>query len=85
VLLQCIGVNEFVEPQFLSGKSPYEGWLLCSDGFRHVLTEAELEQYICGAARASESEMKSILIDLVELNKARLETDNISAIWIRTK
>jgi serine/threonine protein phosphatase PrpC len=85
VLLQCIGVNEFVEPQLLSGKSPYEGWLLCSDGFRHVLTEAELEQYICGAARASESEMKSTLIDLVELNKARLETDNISAIWIRTK
>lgn len=82
VLLQCIGVNQFFEPQYESGsinKGDYV--LLCSDGFRHVVTGEEIFEKL--HATSSEAAMKKGLVHLVEMNKQRLENDNITAALVK--
>lgn len=82
VLLQCIGVNKYFEPQYISGiLKKGEGMLMCSDGFRHEVKEAEL--YAELEAANDEQTMRRKLVHLVELNKQRKETDNITAILIK--
>lgn len=84
VLLQCIGVNTGFNPQFLTGQIEKGNYiLLCSDGFRHMVTEHEMYTYLQKAT--GEKAMKQTLTDLVEWNKKRRETDNISAILIQLK
>lgn len=95
VLLQCIGVNEMVTPDFIKGQiKPGMSFLLCSDGFRHMLSLQELMQF-CHAnlkeqalgienREAVNYAMNGQLQYLIELNKSRNERDNISAILIKT-
>lgn len=94
VLLQCIGVNETVKPDFLQGRvKSGMSLLLCSDGFRHMISLQELMQY-CHVnlteqrlEKESRTEinhaMNGQLQYLIELNKNRNERDNISAILIK--
>ncbi len=84
VLLQCIGVINYFEPQAATGTlERNDGLLLCSDGFRHVVAEAELLEALQPDKLCTEKDMKEELMRLVELNKQRQETDNISAIYIK--
>lgn len=84
VLLQCIGVNEYFEPQIVNGYlGRGEAALICSDGFRHEISESEIFHALNPIKMCTEKEMKQMLINLVELNKQRKETDNISAIYIK--
>ena len=86
ILLQCIGVNEFIKPQFLRGfVQRGESILLCSDGFRHVVTEKELYENLHRGVRADIEAMKWKLVKMIELNKKRKEKDNISAILIKVE
>lgn len=86
VLLQCIGVNDYFEPQYVAGRlAEGDGVLICSDGFRHVVTEEELFTHLRPGDFWDETAMKQKLVSLVELNKQRQETDNISAIFIKLK
>lgn len=86
VLLQCIGINQYLEPQFLRGElKPGEAILVCSDGFRHEVTEKEIWSHLNPRIHNSESDIKKTLVVLTELNKQRMETDNISAIYIKKK
>lgn len=86
VLLQCIGVNQYVEPQFLEGYvEAGEAFLLCSDGFRHKVSEEELWKHLAPGRLNDSDSMQKELVELVELNKQRKETDNISAIYIKRK
>ncbi len=86
VLLQCIGVDEYVEPQFLTGVfDKHEELLICSDGFRHCVTEQEIKTCLHAGTFFSEETMKRNLKELVDLNMERGETDNISAIYIKLK
>lgn len=84
VLLQCVGVNSVVTADFFSGKT-YPGaiYLLCSDGFRHKVTPAEMLQKLQPGLAKSEKDLKESLIYLTELNIKRLENDNISSIAIK--
>ena len=51
VLLQCLGSTKEVVPAFYHGTvRPGSTYLLCSDGFRHVLTEGELQRRLGPAA-----------------------------------
>lgn len=95
VLLQCIGVDENINPVFLYGNIEEDtSFLLCSDGFRHVITEEEIMQYgkinLTGydftkyTRDEIRENMQKQLDYLVELNKNRGEKDNISAILIRS-
>lgn len=83
ILLQCIGASASVTPEFYCGNvKPGEMYLLCCDGFRHLITKEEFITFLCPLANKTEEDMKEHLTNLVELNKERKETDNISAVLI---
>ena len=86
VLLQCIGVNEFFEMQFLQGSiGQGEAMLLCSDGFRHKITADEIYVELKPESIQNENDIRRKLQKLIQLNKQRQETDNISAVYIKLK
>lgn len=84
VLLQCIGASSVVEPSYYSGNlSSGQIFMLCSDGFRHVITEQELFDKLNPNVLINEEKMKENAVYLTELNKYRREQDNISVILVR--
>lgn len=94
VLLQCIGTVNQVEPDFICGECQTgDSFLLCSDGFRHELSEREMYDYChlalenvewCVAYRQENSHvMNGQLQYLIEQNKIRMEKDNISAVLLK--
>lgn len=81
ILLQCIGASSSVMPAYYFGTvREGENYLLCCDGFRHVITEEEFVANLCPSANRTEEEMDAHVRALIELNKQRKETDNISAV-----
>lgn len=85
VLLQCVGASRIVEPDFFTGHvTVHECYMLCSDGFRHKITEEEIRTAFSPEKNEDEGVMKDNIVYLVERNKERGETDNISAILIKT-
>ena len=86
VLLQCIGASVVVQPDFFYGDVRNEEvYMLCSDGFRHIITETEMyEQFSPSRIKNSEM-MKQSAVYLTDLNKYRHETDNISVILIKSE
>lgn|SRR5690606_4641703 len=84
VLLQCIGASRIVEPDFIQGRAkPGEVYILCSDGFRHMITEEEMYHAFLPESIQDEIEMEKQAKRLVELNKERQETDNISVVVVK--
>jgi len=72
-------------PDFFFGQTKKDAvYLLCSDGFRHVVSPLELYQAFAPQLMQSAEIMKQREVEIIELNKARQETDNISVITIRT-
>lgn len=85
MLLQCVGASNFIEPEFYVGVTqPNAVYMLCSDGFRHVITWEEIYQYLNPYQMTTEDVMTNQLVYLTELNKYRREDDNISVAAIRT-
>lgn len=81
VLLQCVGASDIVSPDFYNGDIVAGTvFLLCSDGFRHVLSVDEMYEKINPFQIGEEEEIRQRIIDLIEINKNRGEVDNISAI-----
>ena len=84
VLLQCVGASEYIEPEFYSGYvSKNDVFMLCSDGFRHIITSEEIYQYLNPAALYTEQNMLQNITYLTDLNKYRMEEDNISVALIK--
>ncbi|MFI3213536.1 MAG: protein phosphatase 2C domain-containing protein [Eubacteriales bacterium] len=82
-LTQCIGINsDFSCNYYLGNIVKGSEFLLCSDGFRNVITKEEIYQYIKLKKRCDERDMMKVLVSLVELNKKRKEIDNITAVLI---
>lgn len=85
VLLQCVGASPVIEPDFYMGDVQInQCYLLCCDGFRHVITPQEMYQYMNPVLCTDAETMRRNIVNLTELNKQRMETDNISAVLIRT-
>lgn len=85
VLLQCVGASQIVEPEFTKGTIQRNAvYMLCSDGFRHQISNEEMMEKIGPAASTDEEKMKFGAIYLTELVKNRKESDNISVALIRT-
>jgi Serine/threonine protein phosphatase len=85
VLLQCIGASERVVPQFLTGDIREEAvYLLCTDGFRHELMPEEIYQYLNPQVLADKEQSQIRIRQLIDLNKQRNESDNITAAVIHT-
>lgn len=86
VLLQCIGTSDYVEPDFFTGAVQNgHGYLLCCDGFRHVVAPTEFYSALQSKNFKEERTVNAALKQLAELNMSRGETDNISAIYIRSR
>ncbi len=86
VLLQCVGASEEIAPDFYTGKyQNNELFMLCSDGYRHVITVEEFYQYINPTTLQSEAQMTEVAKYFTDLNKYRRESDNISVVLIRTE
>ena len=86
ILLQCIGASEVVIPDFFKGDALGNTvYVLCSDGFRHLITEDELYEAFCPENTRAEFEIKSNELELIELNKKRQEKDNISVLTIKIR
>ena len=84
VLLQCVGASPVVEPEFTKGDvTPNTMFMLCSDGFRHQISDAEMMDKIGPNAVKDEEEMKYGCIYLTELVKNRKESDNITVALIK--
>lgn len=84
VLLQCVGASEYIEPEFYSGHvEQNDVFMLCSDGFRHIITQEEMYQYLNPSALFTEQNMLQNITYLTDLNKYRREEDNISAALIK--
>lgn len=84
VLLQCIGASGDVEPAFWQGVvNSKDSFLLCSDGFRHVLSDEEIYETIIGENLYTEQAIANCLGTMIRTNESRGETDNITAILIK--
>lgn len=84
ILSQCVGAGEKMIPDFNSGIIEKNSvFLICSDGFRHVLSFGELQKETTPQMILSEDVMNDKLDFLVETVKRRREQDNISAILIK--
>lgn len=85
VLLQCIGASDSVYPDFFFGTTKLNAvYMLCSDGFRHEITQDEICQYLNPVVMTDAEGMKRNMDALIEINKQRQERDNISVVTVRT-
>ncbi|MEE0059606.1 MAG: PP2C family serine/threonine-protein phosphatase [Acutalibacteraceae bacterium] len=85
VLLQCVGASDVVYPDIFVGNTNKNSvYMLCSDGFRHEISEAEIFQYMNPAQMTDAVTGKKNMETLIELNKQRQERDNITVVSIRT-
>ena len=85
VLLQCIGASPTVTPDMYFGDVKKDAvYMFCSDGFRHVISEQELVSFLGPQVSVREDIMEKNGYTLIEMNKQRNETDNISVAFIRT-
>lgn len=85
LLLQCVGASKTVEPQTVYGTAQRGGYLLCSDGFRHEISEAEIYGSLKPSNLMNKNTMHSHVKYLIEQVKARNERDNISVILIKAE
>ena len=84
ILLQCVGANPSVKPDFFCGKTGHGScYLLCSDGLARRLTPEEIHERLNPSAVTSGQYISDNLRHLTELAKARNEKDNISALLIK--
>ena len=85
VLLQCVGASPVIEPDFFMGDVTInQCYMLCCDGFRHVIDAREFFNILNPQVNSDPGTMQQNLVYLTELNKQRMETDNITAVLIRT-
>lgn len=81
VLLQCVGASKVLIPDYFRGNiAKKDAFLLCSDGFRHMLSEEEIEDALSLSHYRGTANMQQTLIDCVNLVKVRGERDNITAL-----
>lgn len=82
MLLQCVGASQKVEPDIILGTTVPGTYLLCSDGFRHVISPQEIYNLLGPGSQRGTEDMHRNLRALIEEDKKRQEKDNISAILV---
>ena len=85
LLLQCIGASKVVEPQIICGNTEKGAYMLCSDGFRHEITEAEIYESLNPINLMNKDAMHNNAKYLIEQVKSREEKDNISVLLIKAE
>ena len=85
LLLQCVGASDAVEPQIIIGRVEKGAYMLCSDGFRHEISEKEMYESLNPVNLVNKNAMHSNAKFLIELVKKRRERDNISVVLIKAE
>lgn len=85
LLLQCVGASKTVEPQVICGTVEKGAYMLCSDGFRHEITETEMYESLNPIYFHNKDSMHSNAKYLIEQVKSRKERDNISVVLIKVE
>lgn len=85
LLLQCVGASKTVEPQVICGKTEKGAYMLCSDGFRHEISETEIYESLNPVNLMNKNAMHSNAKYLIEQVKSRNEKDNISVVLIKAE
>ena len=85
LLLQCVGASKVVDPQIIYGKAEKGAYMLCSDGFRHEISESEMYESLNPINLMNKNAMHSNAKYLIEQVKQRGEKDNISVLLIKTE
>lgn len=85
-LIRCIGASGEAEPEVKFGNlESGANYMICSDGFRHVLEPKEIYDELSPKRVKTKQEMERSLRDLIELVKTRSERDNITAAMFRAE
>lgn len=85
VLLQCVGASDDVYPDMFFGNVDSNAvYMLCTDGFRHEISSEEIYEKLQPGVLFDENTMCMHTAELIELNKRRMEQDNISIVLVRT-
>lgn len=82
-LLQCIGASKTVKPQIITGTVQEGIYMICSDGFRHELTNGEIYEAFRPEKMTTKENMHESAEYLINLVKKRNEKDNISVVLIK--
>lgn len=86
ILLQCLGMEREVAPDFLVGTVRRNcSYLICSDGFRHKYSTNEMQQSFAGTKNDSKRKIRTNLYNAIDIVKKRGETDNITACLVVTR
>ena len=85
LLLQCVGASRVVEPQIICGRTEKGAYMLCSDGFRHEITESEMYESLNPINLINQDAMHNNVQYLIDQVKRRGERDNISVILIKAE
>lgn len=84
VLLQCVGAVPNIEVEFYTGIAEAgEEFLLCTDGFRHMISEDEMYNALNPKDMNSEEVITDRIKKLIKINMERAESDNITAVMIK--
>lgn len=83
-LLQCVGASKALKPQLSTGKAVSGAvYLLCSDGFRHVISDEEMQAAFNSSALKTKKVMKETCEEYIDLVKSRNEKDNITVVLVK--
>lgn len=85
LLLQCVGASKNVEPEVIQGVAEKGAYIICSDGFRHEITPAEIYESLNPINFMNENAMHNNAKYLIETVKSRQEKDNISVVLIKAE
>lgn len=85
LLLQCVGASAVVEPEIIKGNAEKGVYMLCSDGFRHEISEKEISDAFNPEKLTDKAQMHFMARLLIDKNKERKEKDNISVLLIKAE
>lgn len=85
VLTKCIGSFTWKEPDICRGRFERRNmFLICSDGFRHVVSEEKLMEALSPGQLISKEQISRRIKEIADYSRRQGETDNISAAVITT-
>lgn len=85
LLLQCVGASKSVDPEVLCGQTKKGAYMICSDGFRHEVSEKEIYESLNPINLMNKDAMQNNAKYLIEQVKNRGEKDNISVVLVKTE
>lgn len=85
-LYKGIGSFSWKKPDCMTGKCRKNmAFLICTDGFRHIIYKEELEQSLCPGILQREEQIEKRLAEIGKRSIAKGEKDDSSAVYVKIK